>query len=121
MRRRPGGFRQSGQLLSEYTFRRKPHHAVHDGTISLIFLGLNRFVKETITEMGNCSIIGTDKDDGRGQGREWGHAEGLQAGIGQGSLEAASRVAKAMHADGEPAERVCRLTGLTLEQINALM
>ena len=70
-----------------------------------------------ITERDYYNIIETAKDDGREQGR----AEGLQAGIEQGSREAAAKIAKAMLADGEPVERVCRLTGLTLEQINALI
>ena len=54
------------------------------------------------------------------QGLEQGRAEGEAAGMVKGELEAARKLARAMKADGEPVERICKYTGLSTKEIEKL-
>ena len=51
---------------------------------------------------------------------EQGLERGLEQGRAEGELEAARKLARAMKADGEPVERICKYTGLSAEEIEKL-
>ena len=48
------------------------------------------------------------------------YERGLEQGRAEGELEAARKLARAMKADGEPVERICKYTGLSAEEIEKL-
>ena len=54
------------------------------------------------------------------RGLERGLEQGLEQGRAEGELEAARKLARAMKADGEPIERICKYTGLSAEEIESL-
>jgi predicted transposase/invertase (TIGR01784 family) len=60
----------------------------------------------------NYSVIETAKHEGREQGRE----EGLQQGRQEERLE----IAREMKKEGDPIEKIVRITGLSEEQIQNL-
>ena len=55
-------------------------------------------------------------DKGRAEGRVEGRMEGRAEGLAEGKIAAA----RLMKADGEPAEKIARYTGLTIEEIQKL-
>ncbi|MCI6853770.1 MAG: transposase [Firmicutes bacterium] len=51
---------------------------------------------------------------------EQGLEQGLEQGRAEGELEAARKLARAMKADGESVERICKYTGLSTKEIEKL-
>ena len=51
---------------------------------------------------------------------EHGLEKGLEQGRAEGELEAARKLARVMKADGESAERICKYTGLSADEIEKL-
>ncbi len=51
---------------------------------------------------------------------EQGLERGLEQGRAEGELEAARKLARAMKADGESVERICKYTGLSTKEIEKL-
>ena len=51
---------------------------------------------------------------------EQGLDQGLEQGRAEGELEAARKLARAMKADGESVERICKYTGLSTKEIEKL-
>jgi predicted transposase/invertase (TIGR01784 family) len=58
--------------------------------------------------------------EGRAEGRVEGRAEGRKEGRAEGIAEGKIATARLMKADGEPAEKIARYTGLTIEEIQKL-
>ena len=65
-------------------------------------------------------LMDRNYEQGLEQGLEQGRAEGEAAGMVKGELEAARKLARAMKADGESVERICKYTGLSTKEIEKL-
>jgi predicted transposase/invertase (TIGR01784 family) len=64
----------------------------------------------------NYSVIETAKHEGREQGRQEGREEGREQGLQEGRIE----IAREMKKEGDPIEKIARITGLSKEQIENL-
>jgi predicted transposase/invertase (TIGR01784 family) len=60
------------------------------------------------------------KDDGIAEGLAKGRAEGRAEGRGQGFAEGKLAVAYKMKAENLPVDMISRMTGLSIEEINAI-
>ena len=74
------------------------------------------------SEMDTARRIGfeTGHKEGLELGHAEGHAEGLAEGLAEGRAETLSEIARKMLASGMPVEQITRLTGLSVEDINAM-
>ena len=62
----------------------------------------------------------TARKRGLEEGMEKGMEKGMEQGMEKGRLEGLLDVAGKMRAEGLPAELICRMTGLSPEQVKAL-
>ena len=65
-------------------------------------------------------LMDRNYEQGLEQCLEQGLEQGLERGRAEGEQEAARKLARAMKADGEPVERICKYTGLSTKEIEKL-
>ena len=77
--------------------------------------------KKSLENMSDWdNIINSTADRSREEGRAEGRAEGREVGREEGRAENALKVAKEMLADDMPIDKICKYTGLSVEEIEAL-